>query len=293
MLALSSYRYRGRSLTETDIGSIRDLIANNTSASRRALSALLCDAWNWKQPNGHRCDMIARGMMLDLHRRGLIQLPEQRMIPKNPFVTRARPAAVDIDRAPIDGSLAELRPLEFRLVRRTLDEPLFNSLIAQHHYLGYTQPVGEHLKYMVFAKGRPIACLALSSAPRHLAPRDQFIGWSADVRKANLRFLAYNTRYLILPWVKVEHLASHLLGRIARRLSKDWEAVYGHEIFFVETFVDPALYKGTCYRAANWISLGFTTGRGNNSLTWKPTRSLKESLGYPLVADFREKLGRL
>ena len=188
------------------------------------------------------------------------------------------------------GPLHQLQPIEFGAVRRSGDEPLFNSLIEQHHYLGYEQPVGEHLKYLVWAQGRPVACLAWSSAPRHLGSRDRFIGWSAEARRRNIRFLAYNTRFLILPWVQVEHLASHILGRMAKRLSEDWERIYGHPIYFLETFIDPERFRGTCYRAANWVVLGRTTGRGKNCPTKRPNRSIKDVLGYPLVPHFRELL---
>src|SRR4029077_6011430 len=207
--------------------------------------------------------------------------------PPNPLVRRLRPAPVLIDTTPLRGPLSQWRPLEIQPVRRTGDEPLFNSLIEQHHYLGYEQPVGEHLKYLVWAHGRPVACLAWSSAPRHLGSRDRFIGWSAEARRRNIRFLAYNIRFLILPWVQVEHLASHILGRMAKRLSKDWEGSYGHPVYFLETFIDPERFRGTCYRAANWVVLGRTTGRGKNFPTKRPNRSLKEVLGYPLVPHFR------
>jgi len=151
--------------------------------------------------------------------------------------------------------------------------------------------VGEHLKYLVWAQGRPIACLAWSSAPRHLGSRDRYIGWSAEARRRNIRFIAYNTRFLILPWVRVEHLASHILGRMAARISADWQAMYGHPIYFLETFVDPERFRGTCYRAANWVLLGKTTGRGKQSNSYVPNRSIKEVLGYRLTNRFRELLG--
>ena len=176
-------------------------------------------------------------------------------------------------------------------MRRTAEEPLFNSLMEEHHYLGYEQPVGEHLKYLVWAQGRPIACLAWSSAPRHLGARDRYIGWIAEARRRNIRFIAYNTRFLILPWVRVEHLASHILGRMAARISDDWQRMYGHPIYFLETFVDPERFRGTCYRAANWVLLGKTTGRGKQSNSYVPNRSIKEVLGYPLTKRFRELLG--
>jgi hypothetical protein len=193
----------------------------------------------------------------------------------------------------VDVSLAELGPLEVRQVRRTPDEAMFNALMHEHHYLGYTQPVGEHLKYMVLAAGRPIACMAWSSAPRHLGSRDRFIGWTAQARLANIGLLAYNTRFLILPWVTVPHLASHLLGRIAKRLSADWQAVYAHPIYFVETFIDPQRFAGTCYRAANWTLLGVTTGRGKDAPTRAANRSIKQVLGYALVKDFRQRLSQV
>jgi hypothetical protein len=196
-----------------------------------------------------------------------------------------------IDTQPITGALSELQPIEFQQVRRTPDERLFNSLLEQYHYLAYEQPVGEHLKFVAWAQGRPIACLAWSSAPRHLGSRDRYIGWSAEARRRNIRFVAYNTRFLILPWVAVPHLASHLLSRMAQRLSADWECMYGHPIYFLETFVDPERFRGTCYRAANWVLLGRTTGRGKDDQTNRPNRSIKEVLGYALTRRFRQLLG--
>jgi len=175
-------------------------------------------------------------------------------------------------------------------VRRTPDEALFNGLIEHHHYLGYTQPVGEQAKYTVYALGRPIACVAWSSAARHLGPRDRFIGWSAEERRRNIRFIAYQSRYLILPWVRVPHLASHILGRMAQMLPQDWERIYDHTIHYLETFTDPTRWRGTCYRAANWMALGLTTGRGKAANGHRPNRSLKQVWGYPLSKDFRRRL---
>jgi hypothetical protein len=215
-----------------------------------------------------------------------------RFQPLNPLVRRTRPEHVAIDETPVCCSLKELGPLELHQVRRTQDEKLCCGLIETHHYLRYTQPVGEQLKYMVYAQSRPIACLTWSSAPRHLGPRDRYIGWPLTARRQNLRLLAYNSRFLILPWVKVPHLASHLLGRITRTLSADWESVYRHPIYFVETFVDLERNRGTCYRAANWVVLGMTTGRGKDAPTWEQNRSKKQVLGLPLVRNFRERLSR-
>jgi len=278
-------------VTAEDILYIGELIAAYPRESRRTLSKKLCEAWQWKQPNGALCDMVCRGLLLMLDRAGQITLPPVSYVRHNPLAKRARPTAVLIDTAPIEVKLQEIQPLEFEQVRRTGDEPLFNSLMEEHHYLGYEQPVGEHLKYLVWAQGRPIACAAWSSAPRHLGSRDRYIGWSGEARRRNIRFIAYNTRFLILPWVRVKHLASHILGRMAMRISDDWCRMYGHPIYFLETFVDPERFRGTCYRAANWVLLGKTTGRGKQSNSYVPNRTIKEVLGYPVTKRFRELLG--
>jgi hypothetical protein len=286
------FEYRGRQVTDQDVAFIRELIAAHPTASRRGLSAELCRAWNWVQPNGELRDMVCRSLMLGLHRAGHIELPPVRQRSVNPLTRRRRPESVLVDQSPIIGGLDELGELEVRQVRRTPDEPQVDGLIEMHHYLGYTRPVGEHLKFLVLSHERPVACFIFSSAPRHLGPRDRYIGWSAQARRCNIRFIAYNSRFLILPWVRVPHLASHLLGRMARLLPAEWERLYSHPVYFIETFVDPSRYKGTCYRAANWVYLGQTTGRGKDDQTKRPNRSLKDVLGYRLTKRFRELLGR-
>lgn len=282
-------RYRGRDIGSEQVDFIRELIAQKPEASRRALSIELSRAWGWVQPNGGLRDAICRGLLLALYRSGHIELPPRRREFRCVWARRT-PAPVEIDATPLEAGLRDLGPLEIRQVRRTPEEALVNSLVEHHHYLGYRQPVGEHLKYLVTAAGRPIACFCWSSAPRHLAPRDEHIGWSQAARKANIRFVAYQTRFLILPWVRVPHLASHLLGAMSRQLSRDWQHVYAHPIYFTETFVDPERNRGTCYRAANWTALGLTKGRGKNDQTRTPNRSLKLLFGYPLVRDFRPRL---
>ncbi len=283
-------RYRGRAVTAADVHTIRELIAAHPTESRRGLSQRLCAAWDWRQSNGVPRDMVCRGLMLELWRAGHIELPAVRRRPPNPLSVRRRPQPIALDQTPLEGSLQDLPPLTFCQVRRTAQESLFNSLLQSHHYLGYSQPVGEQLKFMVYAGTRPVALFAWSSAPRHLGPRDRFIGWSASTRRRNIGAIAYNTRYLILPWVKVEHLASHLLGRMTRELSAAWSQVYDHPVYFAETFIDPTRFRGTCYRAANWLELGQTQGRGKDDLTHRPNRSLKRILGLPLCRDFRERL---
>ena len=287
-------RYRGRAVTTADAQFIRELIAAHPAESRRRLSQRLCEAWDWRQANGSLRDMVARGLMLALHRGGHIELPAVRRRLHNPLaaqqVARRRPHPVPVDRTPLRASLRELGPLTFCQVRRTPQEALFNWLIESEHYLGYTRAVGEHLKFMVYAGVRPVALFAWSSAARHLGPRDRHLGWSLEARRRNIRFLAYNTRYLIPSWVQVPHLASHLLSRMTRMLCAEWEKVYGHGVYFAETFVDTTRHRGTCYRAANWQFLGRTQGRGKDDLTHRPNRTVKDVLGLPLVSDFRERL---
>jgi len=286
--------YRGRRVTAADLEFIRQLMAAHPNASRRQLSTLLCHAWNWVQPNGQLRDMVCRSLMLRLHRLELIELPAKRFSPHNNVVVRRQrtlTGPLELERAPLELSLLALGTVEIRPVRRTPAEPLFGRLMQDYHYLGYIQPVGEHLKYLAYARGQPVAALAWSSSSPHVRHRDRFVGWTREQCRQNIHLIAYNTRFLILPWVRVPHLASHLLGRIAQRISGDWQRLYGHRLFLLETFVDPARFRGTCYRAANWIYLGLTTGRGKNDHTNQANRSRKEHWVFPLAQDFRHRLG--
>jgi hypothetical protein len=284
-------RYRGKHYSEQDIEDIRELIARNPGKSRFFLSKELCRLWNWTQPNGTPKDMVCRGLMLVLHREGLITLPSKKRELTWLSSEKTAPPHVAVDTAPVVGPLSALQPLGLHMVRRTLDEGVYQGLIEEHHYLGYTRPVGEHLEYVAFSEGRPLACIGFCSAARHIGARDRHLGWTKEERIANLHKIAVNTRFLILPWVRVPHLASYLLGQMGKRISRDWKTVYSHEIAWLETFVDPERgFKGTCYKAANWRYLGLTTGRGKNDRTGRPNRSLKYIFGCPLKKDFRKTL---
>jgi hypothetical protein len=283
--------FRGRLVREADVAFLRELISQNPELSRRRLSVKVCEAWNWVQPNGQPRDMICRSLLLALHRAGYLQLPAKRQSPPNNAIRHRRIAPVDaLDQSPIETSVASLSPLKIELVRRTEGEKLFAHLLSQYHYLGYSRPVGEHLKYLVWAGERPVACLAWSSAPRQLNLRDQLVGAPKEAYRHNLHRIAYNTRYLIVPWAKVRYLASHLLGQVARRLSQDWQGLYHHPIDLLESFVDTERFAGTCYRAANWICVGRSMGRGTKCKTSKPMASIKELWAYPLHPKFRQRL---
>jgi hypothetical protein len=282
--------YRGQRFGDEEIVFIRQFIADRPELSRWKLSRQLCEAWQWKQANGALRDMVCRGLLLALDRAGEIQLPPVRRKVRNRLAERERPEPMIPDNRPVRGPLHSITPLEIVQVRRTPEEACFNSLLEQYHYLGYEQPVGEHLKYLVKANGQAIGCLAWSSAPRHLKLRDGYIGWSDEARQRNVHLLAYNTRFLILPWVRVDHLASHILGRMAKRVPQDWQRLYAHPIYWLETFVDTSRFRGTCYRAANWQVIGSTSGRGHRAPTSEQTRPVKQMLGLPLHRKFRELL---
>jgi hypothetical protein len=283
--------FRGRQIRQADVIFLREFIAANPGLSRRQLSVQVCRAWNWVQPNGQPRDMVCRGLMLGLHRAGHIQLPTKRRSPPNNAIAHRRVGQVEsYDISPIEGSLGSLGPVEIRLVRRAEGEELFAHLLNRYHYLGYSRPVGEHLKYLVIAAARPIACLAWNSGPLKLKLRDHFVGAPRQTYAHNLHLIAYNSRYLIAPWVKVPHLASHLLGRIARRISADWQQLYEHPIALLESFVDVERFAGTCYRAANWQCVGRSVGRGTKSTVHYQNTSIKELWVYPLSRNFRQHL---
>jgi hypothetical protein len=283
--------FRGRQIGAAEVAFLRELISQNPDLSRRRLSVKVCQAWGWVQPNGQSRDMVCRGLLLALHRAGHIELPAKRQSPPNNAIAHRRVSQVQsYDTTLVEGSLASLRPLEIRLVRRAEGEELFAHLLSRYHYLGYSRPVGEHLKYLVLAGRGPVACLGWSSAPRQLKLRDQFVGAPKEAYQHNLHLIAYNNRFMVLPWLRVPHLASHLLGRIARQISADWQQLYHHPICLLESFVDVERFGGTCYRAANWSCVGRSVGRGTKSKSAQPACSIKELWVYPLGRQFRRQL---
>lgn len=283
--------HRGREIGAAEVNFLRELIAQHPGLSRHALSKKVCQAWNWVQPNGQPRDQVCRSLMLALYRAGHIELPPPRIRAVNNAIIHRRVAQLEFcDTTPIEGSLASLGPVEIRLVRRAQGEAQFNYLLNQYHYLGFSRPVGEHLKYLVLCGERPIACLAWNSGPLKLKLRDAFVGAPRQAYAHNLHFIAYNSRYLIVPWARVPHLASHLLGRIARRISADWQELYHHPIYLLESFVDIERFKGTSYRAANWTCVGRSVGRGTKSKTHDARTSIKELWVYALSKDLRTKL---
>jgi len=236
--------------------------------------------------------MVCRSLLLLLESKGFIKLPARKFTPANPLANRKKPPSVIVDKTPVHCSVDDLFPIKLEQVRRTPFEKIFNALVSEYHYLGYTQPVGEHLKYIAFTNDRPIACLAWGSAPWYIGARDRFIGWSKKIRENNLHLIANNLRFLILPWVQVSCLASYLLALNRHRLSQDWQDLYHHPVYLLETFIDTERYLGTCYKADNWLCVGQTTGLGKLSKSRQPLLSKKAVYVYPLNRNFRRELCR-
>lgn len=256
---------------------------------RKHISRVLCQEWNWRQPNGRLKDMACREVLLTLKRKGLISLPPRLNSANNDKRNRSIPL-VDIEQTPLRGKPSQFQPVRLRLVRNTSLEPLYNSLVQQHHYLGYRQIVGNHLKYIAFIDDQPVACLGWGSAAWSVKSRDSLIGWNKTTKENNLHFVANNTRFLILPWVKVKFLASKLLALNARRILADWMKVYNHPIYLLETFVEQERFKGTCYKAANWLCVGQTKGTAKRGHDHLFHGKIKDVYLYPLRKDFRKKL---
>ena len=277
-------------IDQNHVQHIRALLAANPQWHRTHLSIELCKLWGWQSPAGQYKDMACRSLLLKLERAGAIVLPPRQG--KRTFHSRPAYPFVAHRQETIRDPLTGLVPLQITVVRQdTEDYKLVNCLLSQYHYLSYRGAVGENLNYLIRdAQGRPLACLLFGSAAWKTAPRDAFIGWNQKDREGNLRYLTNNMRFLILPWVQVPHLASHILSRIARRISRDWEEKYGHPICLLETFVDRSLFRGVCCQAANWILAGQTKGRTRNDRNHDLQAPVKDVYVYPLEKDFRRRL---
>lgn len=283
---------QGRRLTSDDIRLVRHLLATELDWNRTRLSRDLCRRWDWRNGTGCLKDMACRTLLLKLERRGLIRLPARKG-PSNPNARRnCQPLDLPCDRTPIKGALGDLQPLRVEVLGEGhADLRMFRFLLQTHHYLGLRNSVGENLKYLARDReGRVVACLLFGAAAWTAKARDAWIGWTTPQRKHALSRVVDNTRFLVLPWVRVPHLASHLLGGVARRIGADWRRKYGHDIEVLETFVDRSRFLGTCYRAAGWVHVGATTGRSRNDRDFTLSVPVKDIYMRPLSPDFRRRL---
>jgi len=282
---------QGRKLHAEDIGLIRSLLVEHADWCRTRISEELCHRWDWRNAQGRFKDMAARTLLLKLERAGHIQLPKRRHPSSNEFRNR-NPLLVAHAAEPIRCALCDLRPLAVSIVEPgSADLRLFNCLLSRYHYLGHRNTVGENIRYLAHDRaGRPVGCALFGSAAWKCAARDAWIGWDRGRREANLGLLTNNTRFPVLPWVSVPHLASHLLATLARRVRADWQSKYGHPIYALETFVDRDRFRGTCYQAANWVRLGATQGRTRNDREHHIRAAVKDVYLYPLGPNFRKEL---
>lgn len=290
-----SHLIQGRLLQESDIADIRRLIAVHPDWSRWRISIKLAELWNWRTCTNQLKDMATRSLLLKLEQRGMLALP-----PRRQEAPRRSPiaAAASTDELPpvnITEPLTTLQPLRLETVTvGSPDYAGFLRYLARHHYLGFRGPVGENIAYLARDRhGRELACILFSAAAWKTKPRDKWIGWNDATRARRLPLLANNSRFLILPWVRVPHLASHLLGRITRRLAADWQARYGHPVCLAETFVERQRFRGTCYRAANWTCVGQTQGRTRQDRVHNISAPVKDIYLYALTSHFREELNHV
>ena len=284
-------RVQGREVGAKELAQIQQWIGGHPEWSRRRLSEELARSWDWRNGAGQLKDMAARSLLLKLEERGLVRLPARRRVPTNRMRCR-RVAEWRWEAPALESPLADLGAVQ---VREVSAEPEGRALVAcalsRFHYLDHGGTVGENLQYLVSAGERPLACLLFGSAAWKCRDRDRFLGWEVPARERHLGLLTNNTRFLILPWVRVRHLASWTLGQVTRRLARDWQAKYGHGIALVETFVERERFAGTAYRAANWLKVGSTSGRTRQDRERSIQAPVKDIYVYPLRRDFREVLG--
>ena len=282
-------RYCGRTFSVQELELIRSLMAENPGHHRLALSRLVCEHLDWRRPNGGLKDMSCRVAMLRMHRDGLIQLPPPQQACYNGRLRRRRTPQAE-PQLPITGSLQGLSELHLRPVAKGAEAALWREYVDRYHYLGYTPLAGAQLRYLVRSGPQVLAVLGFAACAWKVAPRDQFIGWSAAQREARLQLVVNNARFLILPWVQVKNLASWVLARSCRRLPEDWHSRYGYRPLLLETFVQSDRFVGTSYRAANWVHVGQTQGRGKLDVHNQHALPKKDIWLYPLRRDFRRRL---
>lgn len=281
--------YCAREFSALDIQTIRDLIAEDSKLQRSALSRKLCQLWGWTQPNGDLKDMTCRVALLRMQADELIELPASRIGVARKRAHFASTAASDAQ-TPIKQPVHEIGRITLQGVSGKAASRLWNEYVARYHYLGYTAMAGSQIRYNVFAGEQLVACISFRACAWKLKDREKFIGWSEAQRQKNLQLIVNNARFLVLPWIASKGLASKILSLAARQLPNDWLSRYGFSPVLLETFVEYERHKGTCYKAANWINVGRTTGGGKKSTSHKHLIPAKDIWLYPLRKNFVAKL---
>ncbi len=277
--------YCARDFSPDDIQTIRDLIAQDPKLQRSALSRKLCQLWGWTKPNGELKDMTCRVALLRIQADGLIELPPSRI-----GVVRKRahfPSTCASDaQTPIKQPVHELPRITLQVVSGKATSLLWNEYMARYHYLGYAAMSGSQIRYNAFAGEQLVACISFCACAWKLKDRERHIGWSEEQRQRNLQLVINNARFLVLPWIESKGLASKILSLAARQLPRDWKHRYGFDPVLLETFVEYERHKGTCYKAANWVNVGRTAGRGKKSTSHKVLIPAKDIWLYPLCKNF-------
>jgi hypothetical protein len=279
-----------RKIGHNELEQIEGLIATAGERGRTYISKQLCQLWDWRLPNGQLRDIACRDLLRRLERGGLIQLPPRLRAARRPGYKNTTSLPPDFVTTPLSQSLVDFSVIEMEMVRGSQRESLYNGLIDRYHYLGYHQGTGEQLKYIIRGDGHILAAIGFGGAAFKVAARDQHLGWDEAVRERYLVKVVNNNRFLILPHVRVPHLASHILGSISRRIKADWQDYYKRDIVLLETFVEHGRFKGTCYKAANWRYIGQTTGRGRNDRYSNNRIPIKDIYIYPLDRRYKELL---
>jgi hypothetical protein len=280
---------RGREFTPVDLEFIRNIINIHWGEGRSYISRMLCEHWDWRQPNGRLKDRACRVALLHLEQLNYISLPPRKKEKNNQNKLDFN-IVPNFSVAPLTGKVGDFNSLKIEMVRRTDKERLWDYLVDHHHYLGNPGIVGSYLKYIIYLKDQIVACLGWGAPAWRVAVREQFIGWSQAQKKKQLHLIVNNVRFLILPWIQLKYLASRILATNIKLLSSDWHAFYGHPIVLLETFVDISRFHGTCYQASNWIHVGHTKGsakRGNRHFFHGKTKAVYL---YPLTKNFKEQL---
>jgi hypothetical protein len=283
----SPRRYCGRNFTGAEIEWLRGLINSDRGLRRAALSRIFCEKVNWIRPDGRLKDMSCRVAMLRMERDGLIKLPPPRSGNGNGSI---RPPATSLSnpRLPLCCPAGQLGELALEPVRTRTESRLWNELIERHHYLGYTPVPGAQIRYLVYSEAdHLLAALGFGASAWQTAARDTFIGWTSEQRQRNLHLVVNNSRFLIMPWITCPNLASRILGAAARRLPGDWSSRYNYRPAMLETFVETGRFRGTCYRAANWLHVGQTTGRGKLEKSKQGRLPIKDVFLLPIRKNFR------
>lgn len=284
---------RGKSIGKIELAQIKQTTEQHWDKGRMFISRELCELWDWRQYNGIVKDQVCRILLNRLEEKQLIKLPPRKaggtQGKKRYYIPLEKPP--EFSDMALAGRIDNFPAIQLKMVRRTSEESLWNYLVHRYHYKSYKIIVGAHLKYIAYLGDQPVACMAWCSTVFRIQSRDQFIGWDNEARSKNNRFVINNSRYLILPWIQIKNLASHLLGLSARTISRDWQEFYGYPVYLLETFVERDRFAGTCYKAANWQCVGATRGHAKKNNKFYYHGQIKDVYLYPLVSSFRNRLG--